>query len=251
MDTLEAYITFQEAVTFFNDNELFLIKAVQNVENYLWFNDVPIGLEPSIRPEDYRSFFLAKNLDYIDIQDFNHPKITAKINKLSLYEIEQRLKREKLKPKLKFKYNPLLTTSENVNIHEVALSNYKLGFDLSMPIFFRKERAAAQKGALKIQEIEWDIEFKKNELFNKMEASWEQQALLRDQIKVINQIVENYKRLLEGENEKFNYGESSVFLLNKRQEKYINGQLKLTGTYIKQQVEILNFLYYSNQLIPR
>ncbi|MFT5169157.1 MAG: hypothetical protein ACI8P3_004405, partial [Saprospiraceae bacterium] len=71
------------------------------------------------------------------------------------------------------------------------------------------------------------------------------------QFNLLNQNVENYKRLLDGENEKFRFGESSVFLLNKRQEKYINGQIKLIEIFIKSQIEILNFLYYSNQLIKK
>ena len=63
--------------------------------------------------------------------------------------------------------------------------------------------------------------------------------------------MEGYRLLLDGENEKFRFGESSVFLLNKRQEKYINGQLKLIELNIKLQVELLNYLYYSNGLIEK
>ena len=84
---------------------------------------------------------------------------------------------------------------------------------------------------------------------NKIESGWQQLLLLQEQLILLSNNVENYKRLLDGENEKFNYGESSVFLLNKRQEKYINGQLKLIETYIKRQMELLNFLYFSNQLV--
>ena len=94
-----------------------------------------------------------------------------------------------------------------------------------------------------------NFENKRNELQNKIESGWQQLLLLQEQLILLSNNVENYKRLLDGENEKFNYGESSVFLLNKRQEKYINGQLKLIETYIKRQMELLNFLYFSNQLV--
>ena len=158
------------------------------------------------------------------------------------------IKREKLKPKLKVKYNALLTTSDNINIHEFDLSNYKLGIGFSMPLFLRSERAGVKKGKLRIQEQELDLMYKKNELFNKAEASWQQQAILKEQISIYEQNASNYERLLNGENEKFRYGESSVFLLNKRQEKYIDGKLKLTEAYVKFQMEVLNYLYLSNQL---
>jgi hypothetical protein len=55
--------------------------------------------------------------------------------------------------------------------------------------------------------------------------------------------------LLEGENDKFRFGESSVFLLNKRQEKYIDGRMKLVDSQIKLQQEFLDYLYYTNALI--
>lgn len=118
-----------------------------------------------------------------------------------------------------------------------------------MPLLLRSEKADIVRGEIKIQETELDIQNKTNELQNKIENSWHQQKLLQDQIVLLNLNVENYRRLLDGEQEKYNFGESSVFLLNKRQEKYIDGRLKLIEIHIKQQIELLNFLYYSNQLI--
>lgn len=118
-----------------------------------------------------------------------------------------------------------------------------------MPLLLRSEKADIVRGEIKIQETELDIQNKTNELQNKIENSWHQQKLLQEQIALLNLNVENYRRLLDGEQEKYNFGESSVFLLNKRQEKYIDGRLKLIEIHIKQQIELLNFLYYSNQLI--
>src|SRR5690606_9404595 len=179
----------------------------------------------------------------------NHPIILASINKLSHYEIEQRLKREKLKPKLKLNYNPLLATSANNIIPNYSINDHKFGFDFSMPLLLRSEKADILRGEIKIQEAELDIQDKTNELQNKIENSWQQQRLLQEQLTLLNLNVENYRRLLDGEQEKYNFGESSVFLLNRRQEKYIEGRLKLIEIHIKKQIELLNFLYYSNQLI--
>jgi outer membrane protein TolC len=251
MDTLEAGISYQEAISLFNKNELYLIKARQKVENYLWFNAQPLSLLAEIRPEDYESLYKdgVATLDSTLLS--NHPRILSAIGKLSLKEIEQRLKREKLKPKLKVKYNALLTTSDNAHIHQFDLSNYKMGIGFSMPLFLRSERAGVKKGKLKIQELELDLMYKKRELFNKAEASWQQQAVLKDQITIYQQNVMNYRRLLEGESEKFKFGESSVFLLNKRQEKYIGGKLKLTEAYVSYHLEVLNYLLLSNQLFQQ
>ena len=157
----------------------------------------------------------------------SHPIILASINKLSTLELDQKLKREKLKPKLKLKYNPLLSTSKTSIRPNYSADDYKWGFTFSMPILLRTERANIQKGAVKIQETKLDLQNKRNQLQNKIEGSWLQQRLLQDQLTLLNRNVLSYKQLLDGETEKFNYGESSVFLLNKRREKYINGQLKI------------------------
>ncbi|MBT8220025.1 MAG: TolC family protein [Bacteroidia bacterium] len=251
MDTLEAFILYQDARAVKQKNELGLIKARRNIENFLWFDEIPITLRENTLPENYLSPIFQDFEMFEDSDLSEHPIILSSLNKLSYLDIEQKLKREKLKPKLKIKYNPLLATSSNNISPSYSVSDFKWGFDFSMPLLFRSERASLQKGAIKIQETKFNLETKRNELQNKIENSWQQQGLLEDQLTILSDNVESYKQLLDGENEKFNYGESSVFLLNKRQEKYINGQLKVLETYIKRQIELLNFLYFSNQLIDQ
>lgn len=252
MDTLEAFILYQDATNFSKKNEASLLHTRQNIENYLWYEDVPVSLQINVQPENYINplFRLENNFD-ISKSVNNHPIISAYLYKQSYFEIEQKLKREKLKPKLKVKYNPLLSTSDNSIAPNLSLSNYKWGFDFSMPILLRSERANIQRGEIKIQETVLDLQNKRNELNNKIENSLQQQSILREQITLSQQNVEGYRLLLEGENEKFRYGESSVFLLNKRQEKYINGQLKLIELNMKLQKEILSYLYYTNELISQ
>ena len=251
MDTLEALILSQDALAFLQKNELGLIKSRQSVENYLWFDEKPVLLQETAQPEDYQDQFLPAPIALEKATLINHPILLASINKLSYLEIDQKLKREKLKPKLKIKYNPLLATSANSITPNFSVNDAKWGFYFSMPVLLRSERANIQRGELKIQETKLDIQNKRNELQNKIEGSWLQQDLLQQQIILLNQNVRGYRQLLDGESEKFNFGESSVFLLNKRQEKYINGQLKLVETTIKRQIELLNFLYFSNLLIKK
>jgi len=251
IDTLESYIQYQDAIANLQKNELGLIKSRQKIENYLWFNNEPVTLQEITQPEDYKNQLFPIPINFENSNLANHPLILASINKLSYIQIEQRLKREKLKPKLKVKYNPLLATSENNISPNYSFNDFKWGFSFSMPLLLRSARADILKGKVKLREIELDISNKRNELQNKIENSWLQQQQLQNQVNLLTQNVENYKRLLDGENEKFIFGESSVFLLNKRQEKYINGQLKLIEIFIKQRIEILNFLYLSNQLIKQ
>lgn len=252
MDTLEAFILYQDANNAFQKNELSLVAARQNLENYLWLDEKPVVLQAAILPENYQNDFFQPNPDFnFDTAINTHPLLQTYVYKQSYFELEQRLKREKLKPKLKVKYNPLLSTSDNSIAPNFSLSNFKWGLDFSMPLLFRSEKAAIQQGDIKLQETALDFQNKQNELSNKATNSLQQQTILNDQIALSQQNLEGYRLLLEGENLKFQYGESSVFLLNKRQEKYINGQLKLIELFIKRQKEILSFYFYTNQLLER
>jgi len=252
MDTLEAFILAQDAYVMLQKNETKLTKARQNIENFLWVNNLPVELQPTTRPASLQNpvFDISETIN-TNPDLTQNPIIAEKLNKQAYFQVEQRLKREKLKPKLKAKFNPLLATSDN-NIRPIySTSDYKWGFDFSMPLLFRSARAGVQKGEIKLQEIALDIQNKSNELQNKIENSRQQQSILNEQIALQTQNNEGYRRLLEGENDKFLFGESSVFLLNKRQEKYIGGRLKLIDSQIKLQKELLDYLYFTNALIEQ
>ncbi|MGK0364185.1 MAG: outer membrane protein TolC [Saprospiraceae bacterium] len=250
MDTLEAFILAQDAIGLLQKNETKLTKARQKLENFLWLDNLPIEIQNTTQPESVTSPIFEISADLLLDKNLNqNPIIAEKLNKESYYQVEQKLKREKLKPKLKAKYNPLLATTEESIAPNFSANNYKWGFDFSMPLLLRSERANVQKGEIKLQEIALDIQNKRNELQNKIENSRAQQVILVEQIALQTRNTEGYRLLLEGENDKFLYGESSVFLLNKRQEKYLNGRLKLIDLRVKLQREFLDYLYYTNALI--
>lgn len=250
MDTLEAHILYQDATIDLQKNAMQLLKSKLHLENFLWNEDRPITIIEGVTPEAYLNV-LFDQLGYLNdsLSLNNNPTISVTLNKLSLLEIEQKLKREKLKPKLKLKYNPLLSTSENSIAPNYSIDNYTWGFVFSMPLFLRNAKGSIQQGEIKISELNLSLQNKRNELNNKITNAWEQQALLQNQQELLAQNTENYGILLEGENQKFRYGESSVFLLNKRQEKYTTTRLKLISNNIKFKIEQLKYLYYSNQLI--
>ncbi len=246
IDTLEASISHKETLLKLQKNKALLIKAQQEVSNFLWYKDSFIALKPNTRPLDF-------DLDISNINNDIHlnPSIKLYNNKLAYYEAEQRLKKDKLKPKLKLKYKPLLSTSYNSLSPNFNIDDFKWSVDFSMPLFLRKERAQLKMSSLKLESVQYEIENKTNELQNKITASLEKQMVLRKQVVLLSQNINGYKLLLDGENEKFKYGESSVFLLNKRQEKYITSKLKLIDLKIKLKTEKLTYLFYTNSLIKK
>ncbi len=251
MDTLEAFILLQDAQNELQYNEANLLEAQQRMENFLWYDSEPIGLNDSTIPEEEMIALLSMVSDSLNLFSISkHPLIQKYEYKIQTLELDQKLKKEKLKPKLKVKYHPLFSTSSQ-NIQPVfSMGNYKWGFDFSMPLLFRAEKGALQKNRIKVKETKLDFENKTFELSNKTENSINQQAILSQQIELMKQTLDGYRSLLEGESVKFDFGESSMFLLNKRQEKYIHARLKLIDLEIKYQKEIMKFRYFTNTLLP-
>ena len=105
--------------------------------------------------------------------------------------------------------------------------NYKAGLKVSMPIFNRKAKGDLELLDLKIVDTNYKFRQKVQELKNKI---INYQSLLlnsKQQVNINQSVVTNYKNLLNAENEKFRFGESSIFLLNSREQKLISSQIKL------------------------
>jgi len=249
IDTLEAFILLQDATNAVNENGINFTNAQIAAQNYFWEDGQRVIISPNELPQ-VESILPETNISQIDTTNIfaDHPILQAYAMKQRSLELGQRLKREKRKPKLKVKYNPLLATSDEGIAPNYVLANYKWGFNFAMPLFMRTERADIQIGLIKLEELELDRNNKANELNNKLDGSLQQLVLLQDQLILAQQTLEGYQRLLDGENEKFRAGESSVFLLNKRQEKYITGQLKLITLQTKLQKEYIKYLYLTNQI---
>ena len=249
IDTLEAYLIVQDRLLQYQANEIEVTKARQQLENFLWYDQVPLELQSTTVPEEMGNNPFEIPADpVLDLILANHPDLLEKEYKIARYSIEQRLKRDKLKPKLKLKYNPLIGTAESgVSPDYYSISNYKWGFQFSMPLFLRSERAAIQMADLKIREVEFELADKRNSLKNKIEANLQKQALLAEQVGLQQQNVTNYGVLLAAEEEKFSYGESSVFLLNKRQEKYLESSVKLVELTAKLQLARAEYLYVTGR----
>ncbi|MBK6946718.1 MAG: TolC family protein [Haliscomenobacter sp.] len=100
----------------------------------------------------------------------------------------------------------------------------------------RKEQGKIQQVKLKQQMTSNKLEQKKAELEAKIGNYFNELQTTARQVALYEQIAQNYSRLLQAEQIKFNMGESSVFLLNTREQKLIEAEtklVKLRGLYQK------------------
>jgi outer membrane protein TolC len=90
-----------------------------------------------------------------------------------------------------------------------------------------------QLAKLKIQDTELGQRQKLLELQNKVRSYYNEQINLVGQVDLYSDAVNNYERLLRGEQQKFNTGESSLFLINSREVSLIQAELKLVELLTK------------------
>ena len=249
IDTLEAFLILQDRISMLQNNDVDLVKARQMVESFIWGPSEPQQLLPDTDPQDIEQYeatiMLPNTLDDVLLL---HPDLLEKEFKLRELDIERRLKRQKLLPKLKLKANLLIATNNETSLPvEYDLGNYNYGIGFSMPILLREARAGLQLTDFKIATIELELEAKRNELRNKIDAIIQQQEILQDQIALQRRNVINYRELLEAEQIKFEFGESSVFLLNSRQEKFIDARIKLVKAIAEGRMNQIMYRFLTNQ----
>lgn len=249
IDTLEARVYLQNNLINLEKYKQLLLEKKLKVENHMWYKNQPILLKETIRPE--RSAIPQNELmEYKDDLE-KLPIIAEKVAKKEQLEIKQRLNKEKLKPKLKVKYNPLFETTKESLRPAFNADDYKWGAKLSFPILFRQGIGKVREGKYKINDVEYDIAYKKTEVKNKLVANQQNQEALIKQIFFLEKNVDGYARLLKAEEQRFEFGESSLFLINKRQEKLIESELKLLSSQNKLITNYLDYLLLTNKIIPK
>jgi outer membrane protein TolC len=157
---------------------------------------------------------------------------------------EERWKKEQMKPVVNLQYNALNQATSPAD-DMLTMNNYKWGAQLSWPIFMRKAKGDLGITRVKIEELELEALQKTTVIRNKALASIRQLELLRMQLANVSGNVSNMQRLLDAEREKFNSGESSVFLINTREQQLFDLRVQETeiSTQLKlQEIEILYLL---------
>jgi len=232
IDTLESFINVQNRQLEFEEAEQMLLNNKLMADNFLWEKgQIPLEIENFILPETININFLSEQIDSISIRQNErletNPENLLYQYKLDNLNIDQRLAKEDLKPSLQVNYNPLIARGNNSLFDDFSINNYKLGVSFSYSLLQRKERGKLQMTKLKITDTEFDQKLKNQDLSLKLNLYLNNINQINDQYTILNKAVENYNAMLIGENRKFLFGESSLFLVNSRETKYLNSRNKL------------------------
>ena len=218
-------------------------KAKQELDVFLWdlnINPMEIILIPT---EMEQPILYLEDRNILNAEIDNTPFVDKIENELDLIGLDRRLIKEDLKPTLNLKFNSLVNLGDEITPAAYQLSDYKMGANLIVPIRNRKTRAKLAFNKINNDSAELERTFKIQEIEQKVDNLIAQLDLRRDRLATNETTLDLSQALLDAENQKFNIGESSVFLLNKRQEQLIKAQLD--NLSIQQEIaDNLNELIY-------
>ncbi|WP_350289868.1 TolC family protein [uncultured Croceitalea sp.] len=229
IDTVEAKIAMQNRALNLEQAKVSLMKKSLELSNFLWINDVPVELQENVIPDfnvsddiDVTLEIMGKPLDSFTLE--NHPKLKSMNFKIDGLTVDKRLKANKLLPKIDVEYNFLTETPNQIRSFETQ--QYKGGLSFRFPLFLRKERGDLRLAKFKLQDAQFERDNAEVQIQNKVIAIYRELDSYVVQNELIDAIVTDYNTLLAAEERKFSFGESSLFLINSRESKLIDAELK-------------------------
>ncbi len=239
IDTLEAYLQVQTRLLNLSEADADLIKAEQKLNTYLWnLQGEPVEFEKPLRPTPLQSQPFEVPTLSASIMDSiltAHPDLLYYQLRQAQLEVDRRLQKEQLKPEVAVKYQALSAAAgsgEWIGTISPA-DNLKWGVKFSFPLLLRKQRGYLELNKLALQEIELAQDQKALELRNKLEALLGTISQTQKQISLSRAMVTNYLELVNAETIRFDAGESSVFLVNAREQRLVEAELKLNALQAK------------------
>ncbi len=106
-------------------------------------------------------------------------------------------------------------------------NNNKFGIDIGLPLRLSEGRGSYKIAKLKIKETTYQQNMQVQEIENKVRYYFNEVLGLQQQIKMYEAAYKNYQTLLRGEETRFTAGESSLFILNNRENKVLEVLQKL------------------------
>jgi len=238
IDTLESYIQVQNREMDINFARVDLQNARLMMTNFIWLEDQTnvnsemLGVPPDLIQGAYGKLSDQELETLRSIGRTNHPELQFYDAMLRILEVERRFKNAKRMPVLDVNYNLLgngwefLPYTSPEDGLAVMATDIKWGINFSYPLLNRKARGDLQITDVKIAQTGQTVLQKRQEIDNKIMQYANELNTLSNQIVLYRDITTNYRILLDGEMEKFRMGESTVFLINIREQRWIDAQIK-------------------------
>ena len=236
IDTLEANIAYENRIVQLKQAELDYIKASLKLSNFLWTeNNIPLEITENVLPPEelimqVEEIWLADEILASDNLQEN-PKLRFLNYDLQMLEVDKRLKANRLLPDVNLNYNFL--TEQPESWQSLDPENYKFGISFSLPVFMRKERGDLQLAKLAVENSRYELLNARQEISNKLRILENEILSYTEQREKIASLTRDYDRLVQAEERKFELGDSSLFLINTRENSFISARMKQIEIAIK------------------
>jgi outer membrane protein TolC len=237
IDTIEALTQLQGFQYQQNQQWLAFQNAGLNLSAFLWKEnnqpyELPIDIKPAAGWESevkISQFNLELN-SLLDIAQKTHPYLAMYDIKLDLLDIDKQLKFQDLLPKVDLKYNQLgkgFDLSQTLGNGPLFENNYQYGLKVEIPVRLSQGRGDYKKAKLKIEATELDLSQKQWMIGLKVKTYYNELITLKNQIALQSSNYSNCLALVKAEEKRFENGESSLFVINTRENKALEVLEKL------------------------
>ncbi len=238
----EAYMNWQTAAT-----ELANYIWLSNVkpDSMWWKNTIPDTNWLKPLPN------IIETIDQNIIVSNQHPVLQQYQIKQQQLKIDQRYKFQQLLPVANMQWNILNKGYNSLKTFSNAAfdNNYKLGFQVAIPLRFFEGRGAYKQATLKLREWEINTIAKQWELENILRKSYIELTSLLQQVQLNESIYQQHNILLKAEEYRFRLGESSLFLVNSRENKMLETYQKLILLKTKLQKQQIALQWAAGKLL--
>lgn len=251
LDTVEAYMQVQNRNLSLLQSTLQFINQKALVDVYLWNDSLyPTEMDESVLPENINGIDLnrpdSSMISELSNLAIEHPALRQYTYKQELIKADLRLYREQFKPQLNLHYY-WLSTPVVTNITD-KLDNNKWGLQFYSPIIFRKERADVNIAKLKLQDLSYEQSLKLEQQSYKIRTAYNEWLTASAQASLAGQIRIRSEKMLNGEKKLFSLGESSLFMINQREQDFINSNLRYYESVIKNRIAQARTYYQAGLL---
>ncbi|MFZ4058207.1 MAG: TolC family protein [Ferruginibacter sp.] len=255
IDTVEALAQLQNFQFLQSEALVKFANAGVDLSNFLWLeNDQPFTLPNTTIPEVFANASLNNVVPLLDELLLNaklsHPKLAMTNFKIKSLTVEKQLKFQSLLPMVNLKANLL---NKGYNVFKGANAaffqqNNKFGIDIGMPLRLSEGRGEYRRAKLKIKDAGYDLSLQQVQIANKVRYYYNEMTALRNQVNIMEAALKNYQTLLRGETTRFNSGESTLFVLNSRENKVLETQQKLVELQNKYSKSLVAMQWAAGQL---
>ncbi len=236
IDTTEALTQLQNFELMQSQAGLDFQNAGLDLSVYLWTAETqPYNLPATIIPAadlqtiNLNAATIPDLYELLTIARLNHPELVLYNYQLDILAVEKKLKFQELLPLVNFRYNQL---GKGYNVLKTATgpmfeNNFQYGLSFGIPLRLSQGRGEYRKAKLKITETQLQQSHKQLQVENKVKSYYNELVALKSQLSLQEKAYRNYYTLQRGEEIRFQAGESSLFLINARENKTLEALQKL------------------------